>query len=130
MTYIARCCCKACEIEVDGEPTLNAVCNCASCKRRTGSAFGWSAYFRNEDIKRRQGAFSTYRVPGPPPTNRSFCTACGTTMIWESEGADQTGFAAGCFEATPLPEPAITAYDDRRCPWVGLPDSWMRYSPG
>lgn len=127
MTRIARCCCQACSIEVDGEPTLNAVCNCSSCKRRTGSAFGWSAYFRNEDIKARQGEFSAYELKGPPPTTRWFCAICGTTMMWE--GGGQTGFAGGCFADTPLPEPNITAYDDRRCAWVGLPETWMKVSP-
>jgi len=39
-------------------------------------------------------------------------------------------FAGGCFAATPLPEPNITAYDDRRCAWVGLPESWMKFAPG
>ena len=129
MTRIARCCCQACSIEVEGEPTLNGVCSCSSCKRRTGSAFGWSAYFRNEDIKDRQGDLRAYVVKGPPVTTRWFCANCGTTMIWESEGASQTGFAGGCFAETPLPEPNITAYDDLRCAWVGLPEAWMRMSP-
>jgi len=122
MTRIARCCCQACRIEVD------AVCNCASCKRRTGSAFGWSAYFRDEDIKDRQGELKAYVVRGPPTTTRWFCPNCGTTMIWDGMPG-QTGFAGGCFAETPLPEPNIVAYDDRRCAWVTLPETWMRYSP-
>ena len=128
MTRIARCCCQACSIEVEGEPTLNAVCNCSSCKRRTGSAFGWSAYFRDEDIKSRQGELKAYVVKGPPTATRWFCANCGTTMLWDGMPG-QTGFAAGCFAETPLPEPNIVAYDDRRCPWVTLPETWMKYSP-
>ena len=131
MTRVARCCCQACQIEVGGEPSLNAVCNCASCKRRTGSAFGWSAYFRNEDIKDRKGELSAYAVKGPPTTTRWFCANCGTTMIWESGDfmPGQTGFAGGCFADTPLPEPNLSAYDDLRCAWVALPEAWTRISP-
>ena len=125
MTRIARCCCQDCSVEVEGEPTFNAVCNCASCKRRTGSAFGWSAYFRDVDIKARNGQFNAYAVAGPPSATRWFLRArCGTTMMWESDGfmPGQTGFAAGCFAETPLPAPNLSAYDDRRCVWATLPD--------
>ena len=126
MTRIARCCCQACRIEVEGEPTMNAVCNCASCKRRTGSAFGWSVYFRNEDIRERRGDLTVYLVAGPPEGRRWFCSRCGTTLSWD--GGDQTGFAGGCFVDTPLPEPNITSHYDRRFAWVALPDGWMRIS--
>jgi hypothetical protein len=131
MTRIARCCCQACSIEVEGEPSLNAVCNCSSCKRRTGSAFGWSAYFRSEDIRRREGELRAYHVKGPPAATRWFCANCGTTMMWESADfmPGQTGFAAGCFAETPLPEPNLSAYDDLRCAWVGLPEGWVRFTP-
>jgi hypothetical protein len=132
MTRIARCCCQACSVEVVGEPTLNAACHCSSCKRRTGSAFGWSAYFRNEDIKDRQGEFNIYVVKGPPVTRRWFCANCGTTVMWENDDftpGGQTGFAGGCFADTPLPEPNLSAYDDRRCTWLALPETWTRISP-
>ena len=131
MTRIARCCCQACRVEVEGEPTLNAACHCSSCKRRTGSAFGWSAYFRNEDIRARQGELTLYPVAGPPSASRWFCARCGTTLFWESAAfmPGQTGFAGGCFVDTPLPDPNLIAYDERRCAWVSLPDTWMRISP-
>ena len=129
MTRIARCCCQACRIEVAGEPTMNGICHCASCKRRTGSAFGWSAYFRNEDIGDRQGDLRAYAVKGPPAATRWFCASCGTTMLWESADfmVGQTGFAGGCFAAdTPLPEPNLSVYDDQRCAWARLPETWIR----
>jgi len=40
VTRKALCCCGACSIEVEGDPAINAICHCANCKRRTGSAFG------------------------------------------------------------------------------------------
>jgi hypothetical protein len=52
-------------------------------------------------------------------------------MIWESRDfmPGHTGFAAGCFDETPLPEPSVSAYDSLRCAWVTLPEAWMRISP-
>ena len=126
MTYIARCCCQACEIEADGEPLLNALCHCDSCKRRTGGAFGWSAYFADAQVVAR-GELARYHVASND-TDRFFCAACGTTLYWRSTSfmPGHTGIAGGCFTATPLPEPTITANDAQRCAWVSLPESWAR----
>jgi hypothetical protein len=62
MTREAKCCCGACAIQVQGEPTINGLCHCRDCQRRTGSAFGWSAYFSNENVTATIGAFGTYSI--------------------------------------------------------------------
>ena len=126
----ASCCCGACTFEVEGEPTLNAVCHCNNCKKRTGSAFGWSAYFPDERIHARRGALQVYQLTGDNRGKRWFCPTCGTTMIWDG-GAfmpGQTGFAGGCFADTPLGEPNFTASEASRCAWIELPKSWGTYS--
>ena len=61
MTRKATCCCGACSIEVEGEPDLNALCHCTNCKKRTGSAFGWSAYFADGRIRGRSGSMRLAR---------------------------------------------------------------------
>jgi len=126
MTYIARCCCQACEIAVEGEPVLNALCHCDNCKRRTGSAFGWSAYFPDDAVTIRRGELRRYEVT-TVSAERFFCAACGTTLYWKAPGfmPGHTGLAGGCFAATPLPEPNITASNDKRCAWLGLPEAWL-----
>src|SRR5687768_10292203 len=83
MTRKAHCCCGACSIEVEGEPVLNALCHCANCKRRTGSAFGWSAYFADEQVTAKTGNFGLYEITGKPQ-RRWFCATCGTTLLWKA----------------------------------------------
>ena len=130
ITREARCCCGACAIQVKGEPVINGVCHCGNCQRRTGSAFGWSAYFRNADVAATIGAFRTYTVRGEAGTEntqeRVFCGTCGTTLFWRSSDfADLTGIAGGCFGAeTPLPDPSMTIENETRCAWVTLPAGW------
>ena len=41
----ATCACGQASITVNARPTMHGVCHCTNCKRRTGSAFGISAYF-------------------------------------------------------------------------------------
>lgn len=128
MTRKAVCCCGACSIEVEGEPTLNAICNCSSCKKRTGSAFGWSAYFPDDKIVAQTGKLNVYAKDGPVGYNRYFCANCGTTLYWKSFAflPEQTGIAGGCFVDTALPEPNFSAQDSTRHAWLTLPEHWMR----
>jgi hypothetical protein len=130
-TREAKCCCGACAIRVTGEPEINGICHCHNCQRRTGSAFGWSAYFKNENVTATIGAFRTYSPPGKAPgaehwQERVFCGTCGTTLSWRSADYEGlTGIAGGCFgEATPLPEPTLTVHNETRCAWVTLPEAW------
>jgi hypothetical protein len=124
MTRKASCCCGACSVEVHGEPALNAICHCNNCKRRTGSAFGWSAYFADEQVTARTGNFGLYEIMGKPQ-RRWFCATCGTTLLWKAgRWPTQTGIAGGCFTETPLPDPTVTVSNDGRCAWLGLPADW------
>ena len=126
MKRTARCCCEACEIVVEGEPALNAICHCDNCKRRTGSAFGWSAYFPDDQVTAVRGQLQRYEVK-TAPAERFFCAACGTTLYWRTASfmVGHTGIAGGCFTADPLPDPTATARDNQRCAWVGLPERWL-----
>jgi hypothetical protein len=128
MTRIAKCCCGDCSIEVSGEPALNAICNCSSCKKRTGSAFGWSAYFPDANVVAKSGAMNVYAKDGDMGYNRFFCARCGTTLYWKSFGflADHIGIAGGCFADDPLPPPNLSATDANRCAWLTLPEDWLR----
>jgi hypothetical protein len=124
----ARCCCGDCTIAVEGEPTLNGLCHCTSCKRRTGSAFGWSAYFPDAGVRPAQGTTRSYTKDGPTGYDRHFCARCGTTLYWKSFGflPDHTGIAGGCFVDEPLPAPNVSVRDDGCCAWLSLPEDWMR----
>jgi hypothetical protein len=125
MTRKASCCCDACSVDVKGEPALNAICHCNNCKRRTGSAFGWSAYFADDRMTGRSGDFRLYKIAGDNPQQRWFCAVCGSTVLWKVAWRPQeTGIAGGCFVDPPLPEPAVTVSNNGRCAWLGLPAEW------
>ena len=125
MTRKASCCCGACSIEVEGEPDLNALCHCSNCKRRTGSAFGWSIYFTDDRIMARRGDFRVYEVAAAQPQRRWFCANCGSTLFWKvAKWPRQTGIAGGCFAEPPMRTPSVTVSNDGRCSWLGLPAKW------
>jgi hypothetical protein len=106
----ARCCCGACAIEVAGAPMMNAICHCDNCKRRAGSAFGWSTYFADEQVVSRSGELRCYEIENRQ--QRWFCATCGTTLYWKIDSQPgRTGIAGGCF-VEPLPPPARTNIQD------------------
>ncbi|HEY1632657.1 MAG TPA: GFA family protein [Rhizomicrobium sp.] len=130
MTRTARCCCQASSITVEGEPVLNGICHCNSCKRRTGSAFGWSVYFSDANVVAKTGDVGIYAKEGPAGYNRFFCAHCGTTLYWKSFGflPDATGIAGGAFlgAGDALPVPNLSAQHADHCAWLGLPDEWLK----
>lgn len=126
MTRKATCCCGKCAIEVDGEPIVNAICHCTNCKKRTGSAFGWSSYFRDSQVVRRSGDLTLYELYGENPQQRWFCSGCGSTLFWTAAGfPGLTGIAGGCFADMPLSAPSLTVSNESRCLWVSLPNDWQ-----
>lgn len=126
MERTARCCCGALTVKVSGEPVLNALCHCDDCKRRTGTAFGWSTYFREEDVLGTAGEARTY-APASGTGTRSFCARCGSTLYWRAAFfPEMLGVAGGAFVDSPLPEPSASYRDSNACAWLALPEGWTR----
>ena len=108
-----------------GGPALNAVCHCDNCRRRTGAAFGWQAYFPDAQLIDLQGRFREHRIRNEQV--RYFCEACGTTLYWTSVFMPgHTGVAAGAFEPPGLPAPSLEAMSRARFDWVTLPEGLVR----
>lgn len=129
MYRTATCCCGQSTIEVEGEPKIHLVCNCNDCKKRTGSAFGISAYFSDSQIKSRNENTDTYEINNDETEQqRYFCKSCGTTLYWKISRfpnipgiSEMTGIAGGCFSENPLSEPALSASNENKCAWLDLP---------
>ncbi len=121
----ATCCCGAAWIEVEGDPQIHGICHCGNCKRRTGSAFGMSAYFADTQVRAKGGELKLYAIAGGNAQERFFCVACGTTVFWRSgHFPGMTGIASGCITGAPLPEPTVTLCNEGRFSWLELPVHW------
>ncbi len=127
----AHCACGQASITVNALPTMHGVCHCTNCKRRTGSAFGISAYFDREAVVEVVGKTSIYAFHHDAQNHdqeRHFCANCGTTLFWFVSALPQKiGIAGGCFADEELPEPSLSVTDRKRERWVTLPASWKVY---
>jgi hypothetical protein len=133
MPRTAICACGQATITVDADPVMHGVCHCTNCKRRTGSAFGISAYFPRSSVVARHGETSVYAFRHEAQQHdqaRHFCARCGTTLFWTiSTLPDLVGIAGGCFAGDGLPEPSFSTAHANKETWVTLPASW-KVAPG
>ncbi len=125
----ATCACGQASITVNARPRMHGVCHCTNCKRRTGSAFGISAYFDKTAVVARRGettAYAFHHAAQDHDQKRHFCALCGTTLYWfVSTLPESIGIAGGCFAGEGLAEPTYSVSERTKESWVGLPGHWQ-----
>jgi hypothetical protein len=109
------------------DPLAHIVCHCDDCKKRTGSAFGISAYFSEDQVIKKQGTMHGYEIQNDGyRQNRHFCSNCGTTLYWHITAfSNVIGVSGGCFIEQPLPKPKIVAEKDNNAEWLNLLGEWQ-----
>ena len=132
MSREASCHCRQLRLEVTGEPFAVSICNCHACQRRTGSAFGMQAGFKQEQVQ-IAGDYKDYSRISDEEDRKEhvfhFCPDCGSQVFYtEPTEPDLVVVSVGSFADSSFPPPTESGYDWRRHPWIGLPDSVERYS--
>lgn len=122
VTRIATCACGALTATCEGEPPVVSLCSCRECQRRTGSAFGLSAFYprRAVTIDGERHDFARTSDDGFVLTFH-FCPVCGTSVFWENTRmSDVVAVGVGGFADPTFPMPVRTVYDEHRHPWIGF----------
>jgi len=129
----ARCHCGQLRLVATGEPLTVTICHCLACQRRTGSAFGMQAGYKAEQVE-ISGRYKDFSRISDEADRREhvfhFCPECGSQVFYTER--DHPGFldiSVGAFADPSFPPPTQSVYDQRRHPWVGLPDSIQRERP-
>jgi hypothetical protein len=122
-TRRAECSCGRVSVTCSGEPYRVSVCHCMACKRKTGSAFGFGAWFRESDVL-IEGQVSEFVRVGDDDgqvINR-FCANCGTTVSWSIDKIPGVvAVSAGCFADLSFPVPTVSVYhESRKYRWVEI----------
>jgi hypothetical protein len=120
----AACSCGQLRVTVDGEPVRISMCHCLACQRRTGSAFSLQARFQASDVQ-IEGRHTDYVRVADHGERRtfSFCPDCGATVFYTGESQpDLVAVPVGAFADPGFPAPWVSVWEQRRHPWVGLPD--------
>ena len=131
VTRTATCGCSRVHVTVEGEPALTAACHCDFCQKRTGSAFGYQAYFTQDQRVEIVGETNVYNgsdVDGiesqagrEKTPDYHFCPTCGSTVYWtvgDGAGHALLAIAVGNLVDSDFPSSTREYYTSMRHRWV------------
>lgn len=119
------CVCGTVRYRVTGAPIRTNVCHCTFCQRRTGSAFGFMAFFKQEDLEITRGILKSYEHRSDESNRQlrmEFCPTCGTTVtltVKVRPGA--RGVAGGTFDDPSWLKIERHSWTRSAQPWVIVP---------
>ena len=129
----ASCSCGKLTIKLTGDPEYVSSCACQACQRRTGSAFGVTAFFQEAQMVGEWGESSVFeRVGGSgQPMFFRFCPHCGSTVWWEALARPgRVAVAAGAFADKAFPAPQRLIWADFAADWVRAPEGAKVFPEG
>jgi hypothetical protein len=114
MEHEGGCVCGRVRYTVHGEPERVTICHCTWCQRRTGSAFGVEAVFRESQVTIPAGMVNTYRHMSDESgrwLDQNFCPECGANIGFTLEAVPGIRtIAAGTFDDPSWLDPARYAF--------------------
>jgi hypothetical protein len=114
------------------QPAAVNMCHCADCQRRSGSPFGMAVWLAEADvaISGETRAFVHLSDKGREVVNR-FCPACGSTICFTvTINPGLVAIPAGLFADPATPPPLRSVFEERRHPWVNVPEGAVRLPRG
>lgn len=76
------CLCGEIRYRVTGDSVFSAICHCPSCRHASGAPLVAWALFSQSDLTIDSGSPAVFA--SSPGVQRSFCSACGTPLLYES----------------------------------------------
>ena len=118
----ASCSCGQLTLVARGDPIRVSMCHCLACQRRTGSTYGAQARFAPENVE-IAGTSTVYVRTGDEGTkiHFHFCPDCGATVYYWFDD-EFRAVPVGAFADNTFPPPRISVWEDRKHPWVSVPD--------
>lgn len=129
MTGVLRgsCYCKAVRFECELPARFVAHCHCNNCRRAHGAGFVTWAGFVDGKYRITQGEESIGRYLTETGATRSFCSKCGTMMMYSSpRWPGEVHIAAGVLDDPLEQMPTVHVYADRAPAWSPILDDLPR----
>lgn len=132
MNRQGQCLCGAVTVQLARAPERVNICHCADCQRRSGSPFGMAVWLAEADvaIAGETREFRHLSDKGRELVNR-FCPACGSTICYTATlNPGLIAIPAGLFADPATPPPQRSVFEERRHPWVAVPEGAVRLPRG
>ena len=116
-----RCLCGGVTYSADADPIAQAACHCKECQRQSGSPFAVVVAVPLETLTVEGSTLASFATTGTDhgqPTERHFCSACGSPIYSVSGAAPQFAFIkAGSLDDASWIEPALEVWTGSAQPW-------------
>jgi hypothetical protein len=121
-TRTATCRCGQLKAVCSGEPVRISVCHCLECQKRSGSAFGAQARWRNEDVAvTGEAKLWTRKAESGSTVDYRFCPQCGSTVAYVIDTwPGVTAVPVGAFADPDFPAPKFSVYENRKHGWTAI----------
>jgi hypothetical protein len=94
-TYKSGCFCGAVEVEIKGDPAVQAYCHCASCRGWLGAPIHAAALWPTPQVNVTKGADKLGVIKKTEASHRTFCTKCGSPVLVRHPAMGMTDVPAG-----------------------------------
>jgi hypothetical protein len=124
ITHRGSCLCGAAAYVVDGAFERVTHCHCSMCRKAHGAAFATYATVRTEQLRFERGEDALGHYASSPTVVRSFCTRCGSPILWRDDTHEpgRIAFALGGLD-TPYVEQRIGHIEvASKAPWHKILD--------
>lgn len=94
-TYRSHCMCGAVEVEIQGDPAVQAFCHCDSCRSWLGAPIHAAALWPTANVRVVRGEEKLGVFRKTEASHRHFCTSCGAPVLVRHPGLGMTDVPAG-----------------------------------
>lgn len=130
--YRGSCLCNTIRFEVDEFEPQTGNCHCSMCRKFHGAAYATLAEARRENFRWIDGEDLIKGYTADNGTTRSFCSNCGSSLMFASPNADPdlVEISLGCFDDEVPIRPDAHIYVASGAKWVHPEDNLPRYEAG
>jgi hypothetical protein len=94
-TYKAQCTCGAVQLEITGEPAVQAYCHCNSCRGWLGAPIHAAALWPMSSVRVVKGGDNMGLYKKTENSHRQFCRSCGSPVMVGHPTMGMTDIPAG-----------------------------------
>lgn len=93
--YRSGCFCGAVEVEITGDPAVQALCHCESCRGWLGAPVHAAALWPTPNVRITRGEDKLGVFKKTEASHRYFCTSCGSPVLVRHPQLGMTDVPAG-----------------------------------
>jgi len=94
-THKSGCFCGAVQVELSGDPTVQAYCHCGSCRGWLGAPVHAASLWPAANVRVVKGSDKLGLFKKTEASHRQFCTSCGSPVLVGHPGMGLTDIPAG-----------------------------------